>query len=214
MPTPDTSGYGVNVGSTASYPTAKSFATANDDKDFYGRDISYEIGKTLAAYDANKEEFQSVDTNLATYLSTRAITNANAAYAYYTAKVTNLDSNNQYVLGLSAASGGGQNTTYIADSISNQTRLDMAKLAMENANDVPIVVPFESPMAQNINAANVEAMNAANIRAQQIRQAVASATEMSNAIGAPVINNVNWQAWDGASIVLGARGQIGAAQTQ
>lgn len=217
MPTPDTSGYGVNVASTASYPTAKSFDSAsNTDREFYGRDISYEIGKTLAAYDANKEEFQSVDTNLATYLSTRAITNANAAYAYYTAKVTNLDSNNQYVLGLSAASGGGQNTTYIADSISNQTRLDMAKLAMENANDVPIVVPFESPMAQNINAANVEAMNAANIRAQQIRQAKASAAGMTNAFpfGLPNTAGTSWTGWDGASIVIGARGQIGAAETE
>lgn len=217
MPTPDTTSYGVNVGvASASYPAAQSFQSTNTDKVFYGRDISYEIGKTLAAYDANKEEFQSVDTNMATYLTTRAVTNANAAYAYYTAKVTNLDSNNQYVLGLSAASGGGQNTTYLADSISNETRLEMAKLAMANSMEIPLVVPFESPMAQNINAANVEAVNAANIRAQQIRQAQASATGMTQAFGASLPNaaGTSWVGWDGASIVIGARGQISAATTE
>lgn len=217
MPTPDPTAYGVNVGvSSASYPAAKSFESTNTDKVFYGRDISYEIGKTLAAYDANKEEFQSVDTNMATYLTTRAVTNANAAYAYYTAKVTNLDSNNQYVLGLSAASGGGQNTTYLADSISNETRLEMAKLAMANSMEIPLVVPFESPMAQNINAANVEAVNAANIRAQQIRQAQASAAGMTQAFGntLPTAQGTSWVGWDGASIVIGARGQIDAANEE
>lgn len=226
MPTPDTSGYGVNVGSNAaSYPPVKTFSqpslvnnqtNPNIDRTFYGRDISYEIGKTIAAYDANKEEFQSVDTSLATYMSTRAITYANSAYAYYTSKVTNLDSNQQYVLGLSAASGGGQNTTYLADSISVENRLEMAKLAMENSNAIPIVVPFESPMGQNINAANVEALNAANIRAQQVRQAQASAGYMTASFpsGLPTTGATTWTGWDGASIVIGARGQIGAATTE
>jgi len=218
MPTPDTTNYGVNVGqNTANYPVARSFEKDdNTEKAFYGRDISYEIGKTIAAYDANKEEFQSVDTSLSSYLSTRAITHANAAYAYYTAKVTNLDSNNQYVLGMSAASGGGQNTTYLADSISVESRLEMAKLAMENSNEIPLVVPFESPMGQNINAANVEAANAANIRAQQVRQAVASATAMGETFGVAGLPDVSWvnSPLDAVSVMAGIRAQKGAAETQ
>jgi hypothetical protein len=126
--------------------------------------------------------------------------------------VVNQDSNNQYVLGLSAASGGGQNTTYLANSLSTQQLQGIAENAFKSAMEIPIVSPFESPIVAEAHAQAVEAKNAGEIRDQQIRQAIASAGGVMQGIQKSEAGGTIWGGWDGASILIGAYGQAGAAR--
>jgi hypothetical protein len=113
------------------------------------------------------------------------VTSANTAYAYYSAKLVNQDSNNQFVLGLSAASGGGQNTTYLANSLSVQQLQEAANACLNMAAGIPIVVPD-----------------------QQIRQTIGSAGGVMRGYDKAMQQN---QSWEGTSILMGAFGQHGAA---
>ena len=82
--------------------------------------------------------------------------------------------------------------------------------ALKIASEIPIVTPFESPLIAETHAQGVEAKNAGEIRDQQIRQAIASAMGVNSGIsqsGAVADTSpVDW-----ASIIIGARGQQGAA---
>lgn len=175
---------------------------------FYGRDPRKEIAQTLAAYDANSEEFATADGKITTYLASRGVTSANTAYAYYSAKLVNQDSNNQFVLGLNAASGGGQNTTYLANSLSVMQLQEAANNCLTFGNGIPIVVPFESPLISDSHASAVEAKNAGEIRDQQIRQTLGSAAGLNR--GYEQARSQGYT-WEGASIIMGAFGQAGAA---
>ena len=175
---------------------------------FWGRNPRFEIAQTIEAYNANAEEFAEADGKVTTHLTSRALTAANSIFGYYSAKLVNQDSNNQYVLGLSAASGGGQNTTYLANSLSVQQLVDAADKALVSAQGIPIVVPFESPLISDSHASAVEAKNAGEIRDQQIRQTIASAGGVQQ--GWDLANQRAYD-WEGASIVMGAFGQKAAA---
>ena len=175
---------------------------------FYGRDPRKEIAQTIAAYKANSEEFAEADTSISTYLTSRAVTSANSFYGFYSAKLVNQDSNNQFVLGLSAASGGGQNTTYLANSLSVQQLQEAANASLTQAQSVPIIVPFESPLISDAHASAVEAKNAGEIRDQQIRQTLASAGGLAQ--GWSMAESRNYT-WEGASILMGAYAQRSAA---
>ena len=175
---------------------------------FYGRNPRFEIAQTIEAYKANSEEFAEADTAITAHLTSRAVTAANSFYAYYSAKLVNQDSNNQFVLGLCAASGGGQNTTYLANSLSVMQLQQAADNALTAAQAVPIVVPFESPLISDSHASAVEAKNAGEIRDQQIRQTLSSAGGVQRGWDLALERNYTWE---GASIVMGAFGQSAAA---
>lgn len=175
---------------------------------FYGRNPRFEIAQTIEAYKANSEEFAEADTAITAHLTSRAVTAANSFYAYYSAKLVNQDSNNQFVLGLCAASGGGQNTTYLANSLSVMQLQEAANNALTAAQAVPIVVPFESPLISDSHASAVEAKNAGEIRDQQIRQTLTSASGVQRGWDLALERNYSWE---GASIVMGAFGQSAAA---
>lgn len=175
---------------------------------FYGRDPRKEIAQTIAAYKANTEEFIEADTALANHLTSRAVSNANTLYSYYSAKLVNQDSNNQFVLGMSASSGGGQNTTYLANSLSVMQLQEVAKDSLATSQSIPIVVPFESPLISDSHASAVEAKNAGEVRDQQIRQTLASAAGVQKGWDLGVDRNYTWE---GMSITMGAYGQKGAA---
>ena len=177
---------------------------------FWGRNPRFEMAQALDAYKQNADEFDYIDSLITARLTARSVTNAGAVYNFFASKVVNQDSNQQYVLGLSAASGGGQNTTYIANSISASQYQAFAESALKIASEIPIVTPFESPLIAETHAQGVEAKNAGEIRDQQIRQAIASAMGVNSGIsqsGAVADTSpVDW-----ASIIIGARGQQGAA---
>ena len=175
---------------------------------FYGRDPRKEMAQTIAAYDMNSEEFAEVDGKITASLTSRTVTAANSAYSYYSAKLVNQDGNNQFALGLSAASGGGQNTTYLANSLSVQQLQDAATAALNYAAGIPIVVPFESPLVSDSHASAIEAKNAGEIRDQQIRQTLASAAGVTAGWTQALASGYTWE---GASIVMGAFGQRAAA---
>jgi hypothetical protein len=175
---------------------------------FYGRDPRKEIAQTIDAYKQNAEEFLAADLQIANGLTERGIGNANSVFAYYAAKLVNQDSNNQFVLGLSAASGGGQNTTYLANSLSVTQLQEAANNALTYANGIPINVPFESPLISDSHASAVEAKNAGEIRDQQIRQTIASAGGVYRGFNDAKANGYSWE---GASILMGAYGQAAAA---
>jgi hypothetical protein len=180
----------------------------NSSYKFYGRDPKKEIAQTIAAYKANTEEFIEADTALASHLTSRAVSNANTLYSYYSAKLVNQDSNNQFILGMSASSGGGQNTTYLANSLSVMQLQEAAKDTLATAQSIPIVVPFESPLISDAHASAVEAKNAGEVRDQQIRQTLASATGVQRGFDLGVSKDYTWE---GMSITMGAYGQAGAA---
>lgn len=179
---------------------------------FYGRNPRFEIAQAIDAYKQNTEEFLETDLALATGLTTRNTTAGNLIYNFVASKVVNQDSNNQYVLGLSAASGGGQNTTYLANSLSTQQLQGIAENAFKSAMEIPIVSPFESPIVAEAHSQAVEAKNAGEIRDQQIRQAIASASGVMQGINKSEAGGTIWGGWDGASILIGAYGQAGAAR--
>lgn len=176
---------------------------------FWGRNPRFEIAQALDAYKQNAEEFAAVDLQVSGSLSSRNVTNAQAFYDFVASKVVNQDSNQQYVLGLSAASGGGQNTTYIANSISAAQLQSMAEQAIKFAADVPVTTPFESPLIAESHAQAVEAKNAGEIRDQQIRQALGSAQGVTDGLELAFSKGYTW---DGTSIIVGAYGQLGAAK--
>lgn len=176
---------------------------------FWGRNPRFEIAQTIDAYKQNAEEFLEADQQIANGLTARGITNANSVFAYYSAKLVNQDSNNQFVLGLSAASGGGQNTTYLANSLSVQQLQDAANSSLTYASGIPINVPFESPLISDAHASAVEAKNAGEVRDQQIRQTIASAGGVYRGYNEALGNRYTWE---GASILMGAYGQAAAAQ--
>ncbi len=175
---------------------------------FWGRNPRFEIAQTIDSYKQNAEEFIEADQQIASGLISRGIAGANSAFAYYSAKLVNQDSNNQYVLGLSAASGGGQNTTYLANSMSVAQLQDAADKALNYSATIPIIVPFESPLISDSHASAVEAKNAGEIRDQQIRQTIASAGGVYRGWNEAVSKNYTWE---GASILMGAYGQAAAA---
>ncbi len=176
---------------------------------FWGRNPRFEIAQTIDAYKQNAEEFIEADLQISSGLVTRGIAHANSAFAYYSAKLVNQDSNNQYVLGLSAASGGGQNTTYLANSLSVAQLQDAADKSLTYASSIPIVVPFESPLISDSHASAIEAKNAGEIRDQQVRQTVSSAEGVYRGMTEAAAKNYSWE---GASILMGAYGQAAAAQ--
>ena len=182
------------------------------DYSFYGRNPRFEMAQALDAYKQNSDEFDYVDSLITARLTARSVTNSGAIYNFIASKVVNQDSNQQYALGLSAASGGGQNTTYIANSISASQYQAMAESALKTAFEIPIVTPFESPLIAEAHAQGVEAKNAGEIRDQQIRQAIASAQGVASGITKAEQGGTRWNGWDGASILIGAYGQTGAAQ--
>jgi hypothetical protein len=184
------------------------YGAAPEGYKFYGRNPRLEMAQTIEAYKSNSEEFAEADTAITTHLTSRAVTAANSFYAYYSAKLVNQDSNNQFVLGLCAASGGGQNTTYLANSLSVMQLQEAANNALTAAQAVPIVVPFESPLISDSHASAVEAKNAGEIRDQQIRQTLASAGGVQRGWDMAYERNYTWE---GASIVMGAFGQSAAA---
>lgn len=179
---------------------------------FYGRNPRFEIAQALDAYKQNAEEFSEVDNLITSGLTSRSVTNAAAVYNFIASKVINQDSNQQYALGLSASSGGGQNTTYIANSISASQYQAFAEFALKTAFETPVVTPFESPLVAEVHSQGVEAKNAGEIRDQQIRQAIASAAGVVQGIAKSEAGGTIWGGWDGASILIGAYGQAGAAQ--
>ena len=176
---------------------------------FWGRNPRFEIAQTIDAYKQNTEEFTACDTTLTAYLTSRTTTNAETIYTYLKSKVPNQDSNQQYVLGLTAAMGGGQNTTYFANSISVQQNFEMVAKATELANGIPIITPFESPLISDAHASAVEAKNAGEIRDQQLRQSLQSANGVRVAQAIASSNNYSW---DGTSVITGVYGQLSAAQ--
>lgn len=175
---------------------------------FWGRNPRFEIAQTIDAYKQNAEEFLEADLQIANGMTSRGIANANSVFAYYSAKLVNQDSNNQYVLGLSAASGGGQNTTYLANSLSVAQLQDAADKALTYSSSIPIIVPFESPLISDSHASAVEAKNAGEVRDQQIRQTIASASGVYRGYNEALGNKYTWE---GASILMGAYGQAAAA---
>lgn len=179
---------------------------------FYGRNPRFEMAQALDAYKQNSDEFDHVDSLITARLTARSVTNSAAIYNFISSKVINQDSNQQYALGLSAASGGGQNTTYIANSISASQYQAFAEFALKTAFETPIVTPFESPLVAEAHAQAVEAKNAGEIRDQQIRQAISSAEGVSAGITKSEASGTIWGGWDGASILIGAFGQQGAAK--
>jgi hypothetical protein len=180
---------------------------------FWGRNPRFEMAQALDAYKQNADEFDYVDSLITARLTARSVTNAGAIYNFIASKVINQDSNQQYALGLSAASGGGQNTTYIANSISATQYQAFAESALKIASETPIVTPFESPLIAESHAQGVEAKNAGEIRDQQIRQAIASALGVNSGISqaTQLGGGAAFTGLDGASILIGARGQQGAA---
>jgi len=176
---------------------------------FWGRNPRFEIAQTIDAYKQNTEEFIETDLQISNGLVSRNISNANSVYAYYSAKLVNQDSNNQFVLGLSAASGGGQNTTYLANSLSVQQLQEAANNSLTAAAGVPITVPFESPLISDAHASAVEAKNAGEIRDQQLRQTIASSGGVYKGFAEAYQRNYTWE---GASILMGAYGQAEAAR--
>jgi hypothetical protein len=193
--------YGQYIGVTQS---------ANQKYVLYGRNPRFEIAQTIDAYKQNTEEFIASDTTLTAYLASRNTTSAGTIYTYLKSKAPNQDSNQQYVLGLSASMGGGQNTTYLATSLTVAQDMEMAKDSMTIANGLPVITPFESALISQAHASAVEAKNMGEIRDQQIRQ-----TLVSSALTINSLNNT-WAdsaTWDGTSIVVGAMAQHGAAST-
>jgi len=176
---------------------------------FWGRNPRFEIAQTIDAYKQNAEEFLEADQQIANGLTARGIANANSVFAYYSAKLVNQDSNNQFVLGLSAASGGGQNTTYLANSLSVQQLQDAANSSLTYASGIPINVPFESPLISDAHASAVEAKNAGEIRDQQLRQTIASSGGVYKGFAEAYARGYSWE---GASILMGAYGQAEAAR--
>jgi hypothetical protein len=174
---------------------------------FWGRNPRFEMAQALDAYKQNAEEFAMVDGQITAGLTTRNIANANSIYNYVAGKVVNQDSNQQYVLGLSAASGGGQNTTYLANSLSALQLQEIAENAYKEASSTPIVTPFESPLIAEAHSQAVEAKNAGEIRDQQIRQSLSSAQNVSDALLRTSAADPDF-----ASILIGAYGQLGAAK--
>jgi hypothetical protein len=175
---------------------------------FWGRDPQKEMAQSISAYNKNSEEFAEADTKITAYLASRGATSANTIFNYYASKLVNQDSNNQYVLGLNASSGGGQNTTYLANSLSVMQLQDAADKSLNFSAQIPIVVPFESPLVSDAHASAVEAKNAGEIRDQQLRQSIASAGGMYQGYNIGVGQN---QSWEGMSILMGAYGQAAAA---
>lgn len=175
---------------------------------FWGRNPRFEIAQTIDAYRQNAEEFLEADQIISSGLISRGISAANSAFAYYSSKLVNQDSNNQFVLGLSAASGGGQNTTYLANSLSVAQLQDAADKSLTYSSTIPIVVPFESPLISDSHASAVEAKNAGEIRDQQIRQTIASAGGVYRGVAEAARYGYTWE---GASIMMGAYGQAAAA---
>jgi len=174
---------------------------------FWGRNPRFEMAQALDAYKQNAEEFALVDAQITAGLTARNVTNANSIYNYVAGKVINQDSNQQYVLGLSAASGGGQNTTYLANSLSAIQLQSIAENAFKEASSTPIVTPFESPLIAEAHSQAVEAKNAGEIRDQQIRQSLSSAQGVTDAL-----RSTSAAEPDYASIIIGAYGQLGAAK--
>ena len=174
---------------------------------FWGRNPRFEIAQAIDAYKQNTEEFLEADLALANGMTTRNVANANSIYNYVTAKVVNQDSNQQFVLGLSAASGGGQNTTYLANSLSTMQLQEIAENAFKEASGIPVFSPFESPLIAEAHSQAVEAKNAGEIRDQQIRQSLSSAQGVSDALKATQGLEADY-----ASIIIGAYGQLGAAK--
>ena len=187
-------------------------SVVNGSYNFWGRNPRFEMAQALDAYKQNSDEFDNVDSLITARLTARSVTNAGAIYNFIASKVVNQDSNQQYALGLSAASGGGQNTTYIANSISASQYQAFAESALKTAFEIPIVTPFESPLIAEAHAQAVEAKNAGEIRDQQIRQAISSADGVAAGIDKAEKQGTNWGGWDGASILIGAYGQQGAAR--
>lgn len=175
----------------------------------YGRNPRFEIAQTIDAYKQNTEEFIASDTTLTAYLSSRNTANAGTIYTYLKSKVPNQDSNQQYVLGLSASMGGGNNTTYLATSLSVSQDMEMAKVSMDIANGLPIITPFESALISQAHASAVEAKNMGEIRDQQIRQTLRSSWESQNKMNQAYVDSLSW---DGTSIIVGNAAQSGAAQ--
>jgi len=176
----------------------------------FGRNPRFEIAQTIDAYKQNTEEFIASDTTLTAYLSSRNTANAGTIYTYLKSKVPNQDSNQQYVLGLSASMGGGNNTTYLATSLSVAQDMEMAKESMTVANSLPIITPFESALISQAHAASVEAKNMGEIRDQQIRQTLASSAMTQNGLNKAYAQAASW---DGSAIIVGAYAQRGAAMT-
>lgn len=175
---------------------------------FWGRNPRFEIAQTIDAYKQNTEEFTECDATLTSYLAGRTTTNAETIYTYLKSKVPNQDSNQQYVLGLTASMGGGQNTTYFANSISVAQNLEIVAKAVDLANGIPIITPFESPLISDAHASAVEAKNAGEIRDQQLRQSLQSANGVRLAQS---IAYTNQYSWDGTSVITGVYGQLSAA---
>ena len=175
---------------------------------FWGRNPRFEIAQTIDAYKKNTEEFTECDTGLTTYLAGRVTTHAETVYTYVKSKVPNQDSNQQYVLGFTAAMGGGQNTTYFANSISVAQNMEMVYKAVEVSNGLPIVTPFESALISDAHASAVEAKNAGEIRDQQLRQSIKSAGGLTDAWTQGLALQYTW---DGLSVAAGLKGQQQAA---
>lgn len=207
---PSNAGYPLAFNTLAEAETALAVmgSSSLDGYKFWGRNPRFEIAQTIDAYKQNAEEFLAADLQIANGLTERGIGNANSVFAYYAAKLVNQDSNNQFVLGLSAASGGGQNTTYLANSLSVMQLQDAADKALTYSSSIPVVVPFESPLISDSHASAVEAKNAGEIRDQQIRQTIASAGGVYRGFNDAKANGYSWE---GASILMGAYGQAAAA---
>ena len=204
----------TNVGAAGTVPAHITYQPSSPDYTtqkylLYGRNPRFEIAQTIDAYKQNTEEFIASDTTLTAYLSSRNTANAGTIYTYLKSKVPNQDSNQQYVLGLSASMGGGNNTTYLATSLSVAQDMEMANESMTIANGLPIITPFESALISQAHASAVEAKNMGEIRDQQIRQTLRSSWASHNAYWDSLSAAMSW---DGTSIVVGHAAQSGAAQ--
>ena len=143
-----------------------------------------------AAGNVLKERFNTVEASLYTALATKWT--AKLAEITSSAGGTNADiAYGQYLLGMSAAFGGGHtNVSAFAGVNSNDRRLAIIDTATKNlqalvslshgsTSAMPLVVPLESQLISDAHASAVEAYAMGEIRAQQIRQSKAAGSILS-----------------------------------
>lgn len=99
----------------------------------------------------------------------------------------------QFLAGMSAATGGGHASVALYGNLATQEKQLMVHesasrlaqslmgLTYQATSGMPLVVPIESQLVADACASSVEAYSAGEIRAQQIRQSQAAAAHLINA---------------------------------
>jgi hypothetical protein len=147
-------------------------------------------GAEAAAGNVLKDRFNAVESSLYSALATKWT--AKLSEITSSAGGTNADiAYSQYLLGMSAAFGGGHtNTAAFAGVNSNDRRLAIIDTATKNlqtlvslshgsTSAMPLVVPLESQLVSDAHASAIEADAMGQIRAQQIKQSAAAGAILS-----------------------------------